>query len=298
MRMNRFLTILCVALTVILGIAVWFAPSNEDFRVENPFWNGARELDTDIPSQPLYSLVNLPRDGGGDLLILVPYTSFSDGDLIVIREFLTRGGTLLLADDFGYGNDVLAYLEVAARFTGAPLLDPLFNYKNQQLPRVFHFESDAGITESVKSLTLNHATALSGVTEGQVLATSSTFSYLDSNEDGIRQEDEPTGQLPVISQLSYSEGKIILLADPSLLINSMSTFEDNARLRQNIAGLVEGNIYFDQSHLPPSNLTGAKNTLFNLRDTLAYPAVTLVLVVALVAGLLIPYWQRKGDRIE
>jgi len=34
-------------------------------------------------------------------------------------------------DDFGYGNSFLAYAGVSARFDDNPLLDPLFNYKNE-----------------------------------------------------------------------------------------------------------------------------------------------------------------------
>jgi hypothetical protein len=298
MRLKRFLIILCLALVAMLGVAIWFTPSSEDFRVENPSWNGAGELDTDIPSRPLYSLANLPQDARGDLLVLVPYTPLSEGDLARVKGFLTQGGTLFLADDYGYGNEVLDYLGVPARFAGVPLLDPLFNYKNQRLPCIFYFVSNTGITESVRSLVLNHATALSGVTAEQVIATSSTSSFLDQDGNGQKGSDEMVGQFPVISQLSYGESKIVLLADPSLLINSMEALGDNKRLRQNIAGLAAGDVYFDQSHLPPSNLTGAKNTLGALRDTLAYPAVTLVLVVALVAGLLVAFWQRKGDRVE
>jgi len=298
MKLPHFLAVLCAALLVMLGIAIWFVPSNEDFRVENPFWNGTRELEIDIPHQPLHTLSDLPPDAVGNMLILVPYTPFTADDLATVKAWLDGGGMLMLADDYGYGNDVLAYLGVAERFRGTPLLDPLFNYKNGRLPRIFHFTTDdSEVTGSVQELVLNHATALSGVRETQVLASSSTFSFLDDNGNGEKDVDEPAGQFPVISWRSYGESRIILLADPSLLINSMAPLGDNALLRQNIAGMAD-TIYFDQSHLPPSRLTGAKDVLYNLRDGLAYPAVTLVLVVALVAGLLIPYWQRKGDRVE
>ena len=132
MELRRFLVILTVALIVLLVITAWFFPSNEDFRVENPFWNGTRDLTTGCPALPLSSLADLPPSPQGATLILVPYLSCTPAELGQLNSFVTRGGTLVLADDYGHGNQVLEYLGLGARFSGQSLLDPTVNYKSKQ----------------------------------------------------------------------------------------------------------------------------------------------------------------------
>ena len=73
MELRRFLVLLTLALVFALIIAVWFFPSNEDFRVENPFWNGTRHISTSYPVLPMESLSELPKSANGTTLILVPY---------------------------------------------------------------------------------------------------------------------------------------------------------------------------------------------------------------------------------
>lgn len=292
MELRRFVVILTIALVIILAIVVWLFPSNEDFRAENPFWNGTRDISSSFPASPLASLSDLPPSPQGSTLILIPYLDFTPDELGELKSFVTQGGTLVLADDYGYGNQILEYLGLKARFSGEILLDPLFNRKNKWFPRISHLTSSS-VTSNITSLILNHATCLSDVESDDILAQSSSFSFLDLNGNQAWDEEEPTGPLPVISHHNLGSGKMILISDPSIFINSMETIESNYNFIQNLAAITTSELLIDQSHLPPSNLHQTKNLLAYTRDYLITPVGTLGLVILALTITLMPVWHRR-----
>jgi hypothetical protein len=290
--LRRFLMLLSAGLVIVLLVVVWFFPSNDDFQAENPFWNGTKDMSSVVPASPLADLSALPSSPWGSTLILVPYLDFAPAELEGLRAFVDGGGTLVLADDYGYGNEVLEYLGLGVRFSGQVLLDPLFNYKNGWLPKVTHLASSS-ITTDTESLIFNHATCLTDVEEDDILASSSSFSFLDLNGNQVWDEDELAGPLPVISRHSLGSGQLILISDPSVFINSMDEVGSNRVLVQNIAAITTAELLIDQSHLPPSSLAQTKDLLAYVRGFLSTPAVTAGLVAVVLAVVLIPVWHRR-----
>lgn len=296
MELRRFLVILTIAVIILLMITVWFFPSNEDFRVENPFWNGIRNISASYPALPLESLFDLPPSPQGATLILIPYLNCTAAELEQINSFVTRGGRLFLADDYGHGNHILEYLGLRVRFSGETLLDPLLNYKNKQFPKITHLEPSP-LTSHTESLVFNHATSLVNVATANVIALSSPFSFLDLNGNGMREEGETTGPLPVISHHNLGNGQVILVADPSLFINSMETIEGNGSFIQNIAATTTS-LYIDQSHLPPSELHQTQSLLAQARGWLATPPATAGLVTLALIFATRPIWHKKKEDFE
>lgn len=292
-KLRRFLVILSIVLVLILTIVIWFFPSNEDFRADNPFWNGTRDISSSCAISSLWSLSDLPPLPQGSTLILVPYLEFTPAELEELQSFVTQGGTLVLADDYGYGNQILEHLGLKVRFSKQVLLDPLQCYKNKWFPRISHFASDS-VTSGTDSLILNHATCLIDVEDNDVLALSSSFSFLDLNGNQSRDYYEPTGPLSVISYHNLGSGKIILVSDPSIFINSMETIESNYTLIQNIAATTTSELFIDQSHLSPSNLYQAKSLMASIRYPFTTPLGTLGLVIVALTVTLIPVWYKKG----
>ena len=240
----------------------------------------------------MQSLSELPISPQEVTFILIPYLNFSLAELEEINNFVTRGGTLVLADDYGYGNQILEHLGLKARFSGQPLLDPLINYKNKWFPQVSHLTSSP-VTLDTERLVFNHATCLTDVEASDILAQSSSFSFLDLNGNQTWEEDELTGPLPVISQHKLGSGQLILIADPSIFINSMGTMESNYNFIQNIAAITTSKLLIDQSHLPPSNLHQTKNLLTYTRGSLITPLGTLGLVILALTITLMPLWRKK-----
>ena len=267
MGLRRFLLMVSIVMVILLITAIWFFPSNEDFRVENPFWNGTGAINADYVVQPLKTLSDLPPSPQGTTLILIPYLKCTPAELEQLKRFVDDGGRLILADDYGYGNQVLESLGLETRFSGEMLLDPMVNYKSKHFQRIVHLEPDP-LAGNIENLSFNHATCLINVTTASTLASSSSFSFLDHNGNGIREDNEPTGPLPVITHHRLGSGQVILIADPSLFINSMESLEDNSHFIMNIADTTTI-LYIDQSHLPLSELHRSKNLLAQIPGPVA-----------------------------
>jgi hypothetical protein len=293
MELHKFLMIIAGTMVIVFILAVWFFPANDDFRIDNRFWNGISDFSAAYPIQPLDSLNSLPVSPDGATLITIPYLSYTPEELEQLYRFVDRGGRLVLADDYGHGNQVLERMGLKTRFTGQILLDPMVNYKNRQFPKIAQFHLDP-LTDNITSLVFNHATSLADVKADNVLALSSAFSFLDDNGNGTHEDNEPTGPLPVISRHGLGSGQIILIADPSLFINGMEPIEDNAGFIRNIVA-TSPVLYIDQSHLALSELHRTRDWLKQTRGLLAAPAGTAGLVMAAVAVALRPIWFKKKE---
>jgi len=292
---NYLLSVIAV-LMVLLALGIWFYPSNSDFRAENPLWNGVQAMATDYHIQPLDALAGLPPSPYGVSLFVIPYLDFKTAEMEQLRRFVSQGGRLILADDYGYGNRVLEYLGLRARFTGEVLLDPLVNYKNERLPRITRLQPDA-LTANTDNLVFNHATCLANVSGNESLALSSPFSFLDLNGNGSHEDNEPSGPLPVISRHQLGDGQVILIADPSLFINSMNAIEGNAALMRNIASGADA-LYIDQSHLEQSELYRSRSWLQKARHLASTSAGSAGLVIIALTAALVPVWHQKKEKNE
>jgi hypothetical protein len=51
---------------------------------------------------------------------------------------------------------------------------------------------------------------------------------------------------PILAELKYGNGRIILLSDPSILINDM--YEENRQFIENLVGNLGSTFYFDEAH--------------------------------------------------
>lgn len=293
MELRRFLLIITVTLLIALTLTVWFFPSNDDFRVDNPFWNGIKDIRAEYQVQPLDSLADLPSSPDGATLLVIPYLSCTSTELEHLNYFVSRGGRLIIADDYGHGNQILEYLGLKVRFSGQILLDPLVNYKNKHFPRIIHLQPDP-LTENTDELVFNHATSLTNITADNTLALASPFSFLDYNGNGAREDGEPTGPLPVISRHELGSGQVILVSDPSLFINSMDKIAGNDGFIQNIAA-TSPVLYIDQSHLTSSELHRTRGWLQYTRSLFSTPVGTVGLVLAAIIAALIPIWHKRKE---
>ncbi|MFC2056688.1 DUF4350 domain-containing protein [Chloroflexota bacterium] len=297
MRISNILFVVAIVIVVISLVCIWFYPSIEDFMSSNTMWNGIRDFSEEFNANNIESINDATDSPKDSVLVAIPYLDYTDEELSTIRRFLEGGGSLLLMDDYGYGNTILTYLGVDIRFTNKPLLDPLFCYKNQWLPRITDF--DPKIKESgVNAITLNHATTLTNTTRQEVIAWSSDTSYLDLNENMVWDDDEPKGPLPVATELRIGKGKIILVSDPSILISSMVNQDNNYDF---IKYLVrndneEKEILFANSHLTKTPLDVSKIRLVNTREALSSP-YALLGITAMVFVVVSRYTLKRGGNI-
>jgi hypothetical protein len=297
MKPTKLLLTLVMVITISMLSLVWFYPPNGDFRAENPFWNGLSTINSKTQLTMISSYDNLTANTKGTALLIVPYEPFSASELTQLDNYVSNGGTLVIFDDYGFGNQILSKVGLNLRFTGEQLLDPLFNYKNKWIPKITDFTSTP-IATNVSSIVFNHATSLNDTSGSTIAAYSSKFSFTDLNNDGSWDNNEPNGPFPVIAYTKVGEGYVIAVADPSILINSMIGLDDNLQFIQNVAGLASANpkILIDQSHLPISPLDNAKADLAFVYNFISSPAGTLSLIVVILVLSLHSIW-RKGVRL-
>jgi hypothetical protein len=296
-KTSKLLLALTLVIIVSMLTLIWFFPPNGDFRVENPSWNGLSTLNSKAKLTVIDTFSNLPANPAGTALILVPYEQFSDSELSMLKNYALNGGTLVILDDYGYGNQVLSGVGLKMRFTGVPMLDPLYNYKDKWIPKITDF-SNSSIGANVTSVVLNHASSLNNTLESTVAAYSSTFSFLDINGDGSWNNNEPNGPFPIIAYNPVGQGIVVAVADPSLMINGMLVLDNNLQLVNNIVS-TQGDtskIFMDQSHLPKEPLDDAKATIATFYGVVASPVGTLSLIAVVLVLSLNSIW-RKGARI-
>lgn len=295
---NAVLLGFTLAVLAIIG-AAYAMPPIDDFGLENPFWNGCSKLDSRVGAavvsdlERLSSVVFKPSDSV--VLMLGPSQSFTEGEADGVRAFMEAGGRVVLAEDFGTGNDLLERLDVEARFSGLMMLDPLFKDRNCRMPQVLDFMSSS-YTSDLSAIMFNHATVLVDIEgEGRVLACSTLFSYM-SEDPNAAPEDVPVGVFPVMAEVTYGSGSLILIADSSIFINCMIDRGDNGILLENF---VNGrDVYVDVSHWSPALLTQFKSVLARVYGVAGVTDVKYALVGVITAVIYKFRWQAKEMKTE
>jgi hypothetical protein len=281
---------LMASLLIVVGLALAM-PSMDDFDLDNPGWNGLSKFKSMV--EPNSGLEGLnPVDSV--LFLIGPSKPFSEADVSAFKMFLMEGGLVVLMDDYGSGNDLLAALNLSARFINVELRDPLFRGKDSRLVKIVDVKASP-YTLNVSSLIFNCATALDGVREGEVLAYSTPFSYLDGNGNGLPDEGEPRGPFPVMAEIEYGEGVLILISDSSLFINSM--MDENYVLLRGLEA--DKRVFIDVLHWEPSKLTLFKADLGRAYDFIkAYEVKYTLLALLAILPFKLKWKGEKGGELK
>jgi len=238
MRLTSYILLFLLGLTLLtLSSVTLVAKSSTGFSMLNPGWDGSSKFATALNHRG--ELVPLPYpytssqlgEREGTLVVVGPSTGFSGLEAEEAKEFLEGGGVIFIADDFGTGNQLLEKLGVGARFSGRPVED-IFYRKNADFPLSVRV-AEPGLA-GVRSLTLNRPAFITGA-EGEAYTSRVSLSR------GERRMH------PILAEVSYGKGKIVMLSDPGALMNDMAGV--NGRFFEALASyLGGGNIYFDESH--------------------------------------------------
>lgn len=295
MRVSSILFAVVPLISIISLLIIWFYPSVQDFMASNKMWNGINEFSNELNADQIDSLKDLPKFPEKAALIAIPYLEYTHEELSLMKQFVNDGGTLLLMDDYGYGNIVLEYFGVAVRFSNIPLLDPLFSYKNQSMPRITDFVSVVK-ESSIDVIMLNHATTLTNTTESETIAWSSDSSFLDVNENGSWDQGEPRGPFTVATKSRLGQGTLALVSDPSIVINTMVGRDDNYAFTRYLISHEneEKEVLVDRSHLTKTPLDVSKTRILGAREMLSNPYVLLIITV-IIFVVVSRYTLKKGE---
>ncbi|MBU1158528.1 MAG: hypothetical protein KKE24_04235 [Candidatus Thermoplasmatota archaeon] len=272
-RVKRAYVSVAVLLLVVALFAVTMATpifsSTNDFSIYNTSWNGASNIavatyqlgrfapaltveatgtDLTIINSDLFEMDLDPTTDV--LMILGPTKSFTTAESGLVGAFVKAGGLLVLADDFGTGNGLLVGMGASSRFSGKLMMDLSFD-RSPEFSVCFDLKEDP-LTANVSRLLMNYPTSISVSGSGTtVIAESSVASWLDSDGDRTRDLGEPQGPFPLIVRERMGSGSILLLSDPSILINGMIDQLDNGVFADNLVTDICSlrlAVYFDESH--------------------------------------------------
>jgi hypothetical protein len=236
------------------------------------------------------------------ILILGPSLNFTSAEADSLTGYLRNGGILVLADNIGSGNQLLTLLGLPVRFDGRLLVDTLFYTTQPTFPTIVDF-NPSDLTSGIDELALNYATALNitNTDTVRVLASSTPFSFLDTNRNGKLDPGEPTGPFPVLADATVGKGSVIVFSSPASLTNGMLNMTGNSLLLQNILKTAPpGNVLIDESHLTPSPFTGTKEMaqamVRGMLNGGMLGSIKLGLAVLTVGVVAVRYGYRRPDK--
>ena len=252
------LILLTMAGAVVIGYASAttpgpFGPYTTTWEGTSEFQQIADDADRDVQLITDPAAYDDIEASGSLAVILSPNDPYAEADRDRIARFVNDGGTLFVAEAYGpYGNELLESVGATTRLDGSPLRDDTqYNY-SPAFPRTA-VTSDHPLVEDVEWLVLNHGSAISQ-TNGTILASSSALSYLDPNRTHQPEDAAAVGPHPVASVETVGNGSVIVVSDPSLLINEMLAHGDNRQFLEHVlAG--HDRVIMDTSHgaeLPPA----------------------------------------------
>lgn len=262
------------AILFMLSIMVPVLSSSADFSIYNTDWNGCSDLGKDVYSTgaflPTVDISDSSEErvvhnsfnelegelppGRSAIIIIGPDIDFTSEESGFIHDYLSRGGILLLADDVGTGNTLLSGLNTTSRIDGNIMIDLSYMKKGE-----FAVTSDMKeheITRNVSTLLLNHPSIVRPSKRSEPIVNSSGTSWLDEQRNERLDPEETEGPFPILTIEKYGLGQLLLLSEPSLLINQMKEQMDNGIFVNNlIEYITKGRdaIVIDESHRDLTN---------------------------------------------
>lgn len=247
------------ALVVGVALLVTASTSTTAFGAYNTAWDGTSDLrtlatttDGDTYIAQNTSAYTQSPPNATVALILAPEQSYGSSDTQRIAQFVRNGGTLVVADDRApTTNAVLTAIGADARIDGSPLRDTRAYYQSPAAPIVRNISTHP-VLANVSALTLNHGSAVRPNT-ATVLARTSGYAYRDTNQNQELDQTETVTEYPIMTVESLGQGRVIVVSDPSIFINTMLSQTDNRQLARNLFES-HPHVIIDYSHtvtLPP-----------------------------------------------
>jgi len=270
--------------------------SGAEFSRYNTQWNGTSLFFEDLQGRGAVMISDLPDIldyRGSRLLVLAPDRTFTAEDLGAVRSYLAGGNTLILADDLGTGNQILEGIGAGIRLLPGNLSSLDFYLWDTQSGRyqptsvigsVTHEDS---LTRGVEVLLLNKPVAVEG---GEVLAETSLMSWMDENNDGRINPDEPLGTYSILTRERVGAGTLYVLSDPSIFTNGMVQLPGDMNNTLFLEHLVDAPVLLvDQSH----SRTGEAGGLIPLLAAARSTKVMEILMVGMISILIAYLFHRR-----
>jgi hypothetical protein len=205
---------------MILASAPLLAAAQGDYDPENDDWNGLATFVTQARASGLEIAIENELDFGRidrntSLIIVYPSVPLDRPALVA---HLRAGGRVLVADDFGESSAFLERLGV--RRDESSVVGGLHFRGEPDLPIAAPVADDHVLTLGVRRLLTNHPATLV------------------SDLPPVFTVGEPERTLVAVGAIG--DGRLVILADPSVLINNMLEVRGNLQFARNLLGYLAG----------------------------------------------------------
>lgn len=214
------------------------ATSTAAFGAYTPTWEGTGELRTvaeESGAEPTVATNTSAYSNHGNetvAVVIAPTDTYDIESTAAIAAFLDRGGTLVVADRDGTANELLSALDATARIDGTPVRDERHHYRGPALVEATNVSTHP-LTTGVDGITLNYGTVVDPGS-ATVLVSTSEFAYLDSNRNQELDADETMQSRPVVVTEPISDGRLVVVSDPSAFIDVMAERPGNQAFAANL----------------------------------------------------------------
>jgi len=168
----------------------------------------------------------------GTLIVVGPSLDFTEEEILELREFLENGNTLILADDFGTGNEILEGLGLKQRFARGELITPIYS-KNHTYPITSEIVEPA-LARNVERIVM-HEPAVILNPQNALVYTANSSLFKNSY-----------GAFAIVDMAEYGRGRVILVSDPDIFTNSL--FGENEEFIRNLLDYAGGPFFIDEAH--------------------------------------------------
>jgi len=262
-----------VLLILLLAGAVVFThttTTTEEYSRYNVGWNGTSNL----AAEEVRDLRGL--DPASTLLVLAPDRPFTAEEAGYLRAFLDSGGRVLIADEEGNANPLLADLGSTMRVRPGNLssLD-----RGHTDPGLFigYVVGNTTFFAGVETVLANRPAAVEG---GEPLIETSILTWDDGDGDGRVSGDETFARRVVCAR----EGNLTVLGDASLFVNAM--LAENPTFIEKIRPVL-----VDAAH----SRTGTTNPIINTRVWIQQTPLAAAALAALAVLPVAWHFGRKRD---
>jgi len=280
-----------VLLAAALVLTVHLSANTLEFSRYNTGWNGTSQFFSDLDRHHVSMITDFAQlascPNNTVLLVIAPARKPPEKEISAYRAFVERGNTIVLADDFGSGNDMLRGIGSRIFILEGNLSSIDREYADPYSVVVYRTANET-ITGHSAALVLNRPAPLAG---GEPLFMTSIMSWIDENGDRRINSDEVMGKFPVMSAETIGRGRVVVLSDPSIFINSMQDLDpqwDNRRFVQDILN-ANGTVLIDQMNSRTRDAEGISEILHLIRTTITTELLFLGVLVLAAAWA----WRRK-----
>lgn len=215
-----------ILLIAALALFLHLSSTSVEMSRYNPQWNGTSVVFDALEGRGSV-MVRDPAELKGrenaTLLVIAPARAPTAQERAAYRGYVADGNTLVLADDFGSGNDLLEAIGASVQLDQGNLSSFSREFERSEAPLGFSLNGRP-LVAGISKVVFNHPVAVSG---GDPLINTTYFSWIDIDGDGRADRSEQLNQYSVATEEAVGAGRVVVIGDASLFINAMQGLSDS-----------------------------------------------------------------------